>query len=230
MTRLLLGLSALALLGACSQPQPAATETAQNSSPASASATTSIAGIPAGEYRTDPAHTSLTFKVKHMGFSNYTAGFAKIDATLKLDPAHPQQAQVTATVDPNSLDLPAPPKGFHSELMDATWFDASAHPKIEFVSKEVVMTGTETARVTGDLTLRGVTRPVTLDATFNGGYPGFAMDPQARIGFSLKGQIKRSDFGMSYGIPAPGSEMGVADEVDFVIETEMLGPPLTPQG
>ncbi|EGF92209.1 yceI-like domain protein [Asticcacaulis biprosthecium C19] len=224
MTRTLLGLSALALLGACTQTPP------KPDAPAQAASTAAIAGIPAGEYRADPAHSSLTFKVGHLGYSNFTASFDKIDAVVKLDPANPAAAQVTASVDPRSLDLPAPPKGFHDELMGAAFFDAAAHPKIEFVSSKVDMTGADTAKITGNLTMRGVTRPVTFDATFNGGYPGFAMDPQARVGFSLTGRIKRSDFGMSAGIPAPGSDMGVTDEVDIAIETELLGPPLKPQG
>jgi polyisoprenoid-binding protein YceI len=70
-----------------------------------------------------------------------------------------------------------------------------------------------------------VTKPVTLDVTFNGGYAGNAMDPGgARIGFSAKGSLKRSDFGVAAGIPAPGSTMGVGDLVQFELETEMLKP------
>lgn len=226
MTRILLGLSALALLGACSQPSATSKPTQASASASSVS----IAGIPAGEYRTDPAHTSLIFKVGHLGYSHFTASFDKVDAVVKLDPANPAAAQVTASIDPRSLDLSTPPKGFHDELMGTAFFDAAAHPKIEFVSTKVEMTGPDTAKITGNLTLRGVTKPVSFDATFNGGYPGFAMDPQARVGFSLTGQIKRSDFGMSAGIPAPGTKMGVTDEVDIAIETELLGPPLKTQG
>ena len=73
---------------------------------------------------------------------------------------------------------------------------------------------------------RGVTRPVPLEATYNGGYAGHAMDPHARIGFSAHGTLKRSDFGMTYGIPAPGTTMGVGDEVTILLEVEFSGPPL----
>ncbi|MEI9903557.1 MAG: YceI family protein [Asticcacaulis sp.] len=137
---------------------------------------------------------------------------------------------VTATIDPQSLALNTPPKGFHDELMDKSFFDARTYPAITFTSTKVEMTGATTAKVTGDLTLHGSTHPVTLDATFNGGYPGMDMDPQARIGFSLSGQLNRSDFGMGYGIPAPGSNLGVGDAVSFQIETEMLGPKLIKKG
>ena len=94
-------------------------------------------------------------------------------------------------------------------------------PQITFRSTKVALTGAHTAKVTGDLTLHGVTKPVTLDVTYNGGYPAMAMDPSgARIGFSAHGSFKRSAFGMGVGVPAAGSNMGVSDDVDVMIETE----------
>ncbi len=187
----------------------------------------SVANIPAGDYKTDPAHTSLTFMVSHMSYSHYTARFGNIDARLKLDPAHPETAALNVTIDPQSLELNSPPKGFHDELMGKMFFDAASFPKITYASTKIDMTGANTANVTGNLTLHGVTQPVTLAVTFNGGYPGMAgLDPNARIGFSAKGTLKRSLFGMGYGVPAPGTTMGVGDEVDFTIETEMTGPAL----
>jgi polyisoprenoid-binding protein YceI len=225
MKRLLMTCAALTLC-ACS-PAPKATPPAAESASVSATAAPSIEGIPAGDYKTDPTHTALTFTVNHLGYSHYTAQFNTIDARLKLDPAHPEQAALTVEIDPLSLDLPAPPKGFHDELMGKAWFDAKAFPKITFVSSKVETTGANTAKVTGDLTLHGVTKPITLDVTFNGGYAGMAgYDPNARIGFSATGSLKRSDFGIAYGIPAPGTTMGVSDAVDFRIETEMTGPAL----
>ncbi|CAN5444608.1 hypothetical protein BH10PSE4_BH10PSE4_28110 [soil metagenome] len=98
------------------------------------------------------------------------------------------------------------------------------YPAITFRSTQVVVTGPNTAKITGDLTLHGVTKPVVLEASFNGGYAGFEMDPHARVGFSAHGVFKRSDFGMGFGVPAPGSTMGVGDEVDVRIETEFSGP------
>lgn len=81
-------------------------------------------------------------------------------------------------------------------------------------------------RINGELSLRGVTRPMVLEARFNGGYRGHPMDPNARTGFSAKGVLKRSEFGIAYGIPAPGTTMGVSDEVNVIVETEFSGPPL----
>jgi len=195
--------------------------------PAAAETAPGVSGLPAGDYRSDPSHTSLTFEVSHMGFSHYTARFTKIDAQMSLDPAHPEAAKLTATIDPQSLDLNAPPPGFHDELMGKGWFEAAAFPKMTFVSTQVVLTGDATADVTGDLSLHGMTRPVVLHVRFNGGYPGMPVyDPHARIGFSATGSLKRSDFGISFGIPQPGSDMGVGDQVDFRIETEFTGPAL----
>jgi len=74
--------------------------------------------------------------------------------------------------------------------------------------------------------MRGVTKPLVLDATYNGGYAGHPMDPHARIGFTARGSLLRSEFGVSYGIPAPGSTMGVGDRVQIEIEAEFTGPPL----
>lgn len=188
---------------------------------------TSISGLPAGDYKLDATHASLNFRVNHLGFTQYTAGFDRFDAQLTLDPANPAAAQLKATVDVKSLDLPAPPEGFIDDLLDTTWFDAGKFPDITFVSTKVEMTGANTARIHGDLTLRGVTKPIVLDAKFNGGYPGIPqMDPNARIGFSATGTLKRSDFGMSYGIPEAGSTMGVSDAVDIAIEAEFSGPEL----
>jgi polyisoprenoid-binding protein YceI len=73
--------------------------------------------------------------------------------------------------------------------------------------------------------MRGVTRPMTLEARFNGGYAGQQLDPNARIGFSARGTLKRSEFGISFGIPEPGSIMGVSDAVEVIVETEFTGPP-----
>jgi polyisoprenoid-binding protein YceI len=209
----------IALLGvtlaACQQPA----ETAPTAAPPPPVTT----DAPAGAYRLDPAHSTVTFRVNHVGFSNYTAQFARFSADLQLDPAHPETAQLNASIDPRSLDLPAPPAGFLDEMLGAAWFDTTQFPAITFRSTHVEMTGANTARVTGDFTLHGVTKPVTLDVTFNGGYAGHQLEPQARIGFSAHGTLNRSEFGMGYGVPVPGSTIGVGDAVEVIIETEFNG-------
>jgi len=176
---------------------------------------------PAGVYTIDKAHTSVSFRVSHLGFSRYTARFGSVDGKLKFDTAHPAAMTVEAKIDPKSLQLNAPPAGFHEQLMGKEFFDAVKFPAITFRSTGVRLTGPHAAKVTGNLTLHGVTKPVTLDVTYNGGYPANAMDPGgARIGFSAHGVFKRSAFGMGYGVPAAGSNMGVGDDVEVMIETE----------
>ena len=231
--RKLPALGAIALLLACSPPKkndhaaPATkSETTQVPQPPSAPAVPVATEAPAGSYTLDKAHGSLIFRVNHIGFSHYTAQFTEFDAKLDIDPKDPAKASLTATVNPRSLALPTPPKGFLDELLGKQWLDTSAFAQITFKSTRVELTGPDTARITGDLSLHGVTLPVTLDARFNAGYAGNQYDPAARMGFSAHGSLNRSGFGIFYGIPAPGSTMGVSDNVDVIIETEFNGPPL----
>jgi len=189
----------------------------------------SNASVPAGAYEVDHSHASLIFKVNHLGFSNYTARFKKLDAKLQFDPNNIAASTLTATVDVKSLetDFPYPEQiDFNAELTGKNWLDATQFAQMTYVSKRVEMTGKNAMRIHGELTLRGVTKPLVLNATYNGGYAGHPMDPHARIGFSAQGELKRSDFGVAYGIPAPGTTMGVSDVVTIMIEVEFSGPPL----
>ncbi|HEY4344416.1 MAG TPA: YceI family protein [Parvibaculum sp.] len=185
-----------------------------------------VTDAPAGDYKLDKSHASLTFRVDHLGFSIYTARFNSLDATLKFDPKNPAASVFEGTVDPNSLDVPSPPANFLNDLRGPQWLDTGKYPQITFRSTKVELTGANTANITGDFTLHGVTKPLTLAATFNGGYAGNPYDPNARIGFSATATLKRSDFGMGYGVPAPGTKMGVGDDVHIALEAEFNGPPL----
>src|SRR5262245_36598998 len=126
----LIALCAAVALSACSRPAqqaatpPAATPAAEPALPATAS-WASKSDAPAGAYTVDPSHTSLVFRVSHLGFSNYTARFDKVDAALTFDPAHPEAMSVQATIDPRSLGLPTPPKGFKETLIGPQWLDAA---------------------------------------------------------------------------------------------------------
>ena len=187
----------------------------------------STAPLPAGTYKLDPAHASLLFRVDQLGMSHFTARFTRFDAELTLDPANPGASSVTATIDPRSLEThyPDPSYDFDGKLQGPEWLDAGQFPQITFRSTTVEPTGPRTARVTGDLALHGVTAPVELDVTFNGGYAAFSLDPSgSRIGFSAKGSLLRSTFGVAFGIPAPGSTIGVSDAVEIIIEAEFTRP------
>lgn len=217
-------------LAACSE-KSAETSAAQTPPPVEAASTPSAAppsieGLPAGDYKVDPSHASLVFTVNHLGFSHYTGQFTRFTADLKLDPANPATAQLSAAIDPASLSIPSPPDGFIAELTGEQWINAKAFPQMTFKSTSIAVTGPNTADVTGDFTLRGITKSVMLAVTFNGGWPGIPQDPNARIGFSAKGALKRSEFGIDYGVPAPGSTAGVSDDVTIAIEAEFTGPPM----
>jgi polyisoprenoid-binding protein YceI len=179
--------------------------------------------LPPQRYTADPNHMTLVFTVNHLGFSEFTASFDRIDATLDLDVNDPAAARLSVTIPAGSLDLPFPGNGFLDTMLGETWLNAAAHPDITFVSTAVTLTGDRTADITGDLTLRGVTRPVTLQATFNGGYAQPPWEPYSRLGFSATGTILRSDFGMDFGIPAPGTTLGVSDAIALIIESEFIG-------
>ena len=210
----------LALGAATTQSGAAETHAATEVPPAS------TAPVPAGAYTLDKAHASLLMRLDHLGFSHFTARFTHFDAELKFDPANPAASTAKVSVDPRSIDSDNAPAGFMDQLRGDMWLDVAKYPQITFVSTKVERAGAKALRITGNLTLHGVTKPVVLNATYNGGYAGHPMDPHARIGFSAQGTFKRSDFGIAYGIPAPGTTMGVGDAVNLVIESEFTGPPL----
>ena len=223
MTKLAWAAAALTL-AACSQPaaDKAPEAKAPQAAPGAEVKTTATAGV----YDLDKTHASVTFRVDHLGMSRYTARFTGIDGRLNFDPANPAAMSVEASVDTGSIktDYPNPTPNFDAELAGPNWLDAARFPKITFKSTAVEPTGPNTAKVTGDFTLHGVTRPLVLAVTFNGGYDGAPMDPGSRVGFSAQGKIKRSDFGVSYGVPQPGSTFGVGDEVEIQIEAEFTKP------
>ncbi|HEY8571539.1 YceI family protein [Phenylobacterium sp.] len=232
----LLAAAALIALSACQKPaepaasadrgtQPTQTATSAPAAGEPVASTTPDPNQPAGLYRLDPTHSTVVFKLSHLGFSGYTASFSKIAGDLQLDPARPEASALTVTIETKSLTLPAPPPGFHATLTGKDWLDAARCPQITFKSTKVTRTGPATADVAGDLTLHCVTKPIVIQAKFNGGYPPNAYDG-ARLGFSGKTSFKRSDFGLGSGLPAPGTNMGVGDRLDVTIETEFgMGAP-----
>jgi len=186
-----------------------------------------MAPAPAGQYHLDKSHASLVLRVNHLGFSTYTTRFSRFDAELTFDPANIPASKVVTTIDASSFEMDAAPPMCFDIVKGPQLLDTAKFPQIVFKSERVRMTGAKSMEISGTLTLRGVTRPMVLAATFNGGYPGMPkMDPNARVGFSAHGSFKRSDFGMTFGVPAPGTTMGVGDVIDFSIEAEFTGPAL----
>ena len=174
--------------------------------------------LPAGLYKLDKTHASVTWKVSHMGLSNYTGRFTKIDADLAFDPIDPTKSRLTATIDPTSVRTDYPnsaEKDFDKELATGDkWFNGIQFPQIKFVSTRVEKTGEKTGKLYGDLTFLGVTKPLVLDVTFNGSYLKKPFSDSPALGFSATARLNRSDWGMDSYIPMVG------DAVDLLIETE----------
>lgn len=185
------------------------------------------AGPPAGAYNLDKSHASLVLRASHMGLSTYTTRFSRFDAELTFDPKNLPASTVVTTIDATSFEMDAAPQFCLDIMKGPKMLDTAKFSQIVFKSESILMTGTKSMEITGTLSLHGVTRPIVLTATYNGGYPGIPnMDPKARVGFSAHGSFKRSDFGVDYAVPAPGTTMGVGDLIDFSIEAEFSGPPL----
>jgi polyisoprenoid-binding protein YceI len=173
--------------------------------------TTDPTKVPAGAYVLDKRHASLTAKIVHMGFSHYTLRLNSLDGSFTYDPANWQQTKLTFTADPKSVDTNDP--AFNRQI--AGYLDADKFPAITFVSTAVAGGDDGKGTVTGDLTLHGVTKPVTLDVTFDGA--GHGITPLGtRLGFSGSARIKRSDFGVSSVI----LNQFTGDDVDVIFEVE----------
>lgn len=179
---------------------------------------TPLADMPFGAYKLDPAHASLTWRVSHLGLSNYTARFTKLDATLQFDAKDPTKSVLIATVDPTSVktDFPNPEtKDFDKELATGKdWFNAVQFPEIKFESTKIERTGEKTGKIYGNLTFMGVSKPLVLDAKFNGAYLKKPFAEVPSLGFSATAKIKRSDWGFSTYVP------NIGDDIELIIEVE----------
>lgn len=187
--------------------------------PAATSTTAPVAApvnVPAGEYVVDPAHVSLTWRIGHMGLSNYTARFTKIDATIMFDPKNVTNSTVSATIDPKSVrtDFPFPEKEDFDKVIAEKFLRAGQYPEITFKSTQLVATGPDTGQLTGNLTFLGVTKPVTLDMKLNGALPEHPMTKKAALGFSAKGSFSRAEFGHT------DMQEFLGDRIDLHIEAE----------
>ena len=175
--------------------------------------------VPSGTYTLDPAHSRVHWSVNHFGLSNYTAQFNGVTGTLTLNADDPAASSVEATVDMTKVltGHPFPQQAdFDAELQSPPWLDAAQFPTATFKSSKVEVTGDRTGTMEGDLTFRGVTKPVTFDVTFIGEMGKHPFAPGAAVGFSAEGMIKRSDFGLTTFLP------NVGDEVQLTIATEFL--------
>ena len=174
---------------------------------------TSIAtAISPGRYELDQTHAYLSFSYSHMGLSNPRLHFADFDAELQLEGNNMDQSSVNITVDAASIDSGV--AALDEELRGGDFFDVASHPEITFVSNGYRETSENEGVLTGDLTVMGITRPVTLDVVINSA----AMNRMVRkemIGFSATGVVNRSDFGLTAYDQLVGDELSLDIQVEF---------------
>lgn len=165
----------------------------------------------ARNYQLDPVHTRIAFQVSHAGFSRPVGSFSGVSGSLQFDEADWSGARIEVRIPLRTLDLGD--ADWQQKILDRTFFDAGKYPEAHFVSTKVESTGAKTANVTGDLTLRGVTHPVTLQVTLN----ALARHPltfRKTAGFSATATLSRKQFGMD------AWKSVVGDEVTLIIEAE----------
>lgn len=159
--------------------------------------------VTGGSYVVDGGHTQVVFAWDHMGFTNNMGTIAEPTGTLVLDKASPDKSKVSVEFAVANLRTGVPELDEH--LMKADFFDAAKFPTATFVSTAVKPEGATGAEITGNLTIKGVTKPVTLDAELYGaGMAPAMMGGKENVGFIATTTIKRSDFGMGYGVPMVG--------------------------
>lgn len=186
-------------LAACAGLLASAGLVAQNAAPALPGAA-DPARVTGGTYAVDPGHTQVLFAYDHLGFTQNLGVIAMPSGSLMLDPKAPQNAKVSITFPIANIRTAVPAMDEH--MMKADLFDAAKFPSATFESTSIKVDGT-TADITGNLTIKGVTKPVTLDADFvaAGTHP---MNKKETVGFAATTTIKRSDFGLGYGVPMVG--------------------------
>ena len=170
-------------------------------------------------YQIDPKHSAARFKVRHMMIANVGGEFNNVSGTVEFDQAKPEQSRIDATIDANSLHLGDPARDAHVKGGD--FFNVAQFPTITFKSSKVAAAGGG-YKVTGDLTLLGVTKPVTL--TVDALSPEIT-DPWSgqRRGLSAVTTINRKDFGMGWNAPAGGGVM-LSENVEITLDLEMTRP------
>ena len=169
-------------------------------------------------WQIDPMHSCIHFAIRHFVVSKIHGRFTKWGGTLQLDEANPSSSKVEVQIDAASIDTNEPKRDGH--LRGADFFDVEHHPHITFNSTKVESGGGDKYRVSGDLTIRGITVPTVLNVQ----HGGQVKDPWGnnRGGFSLTGKIDRKDFGIAFNQTLEAGGLALGDTVDFSIDLEAV--------
>ncbi len=175
----------------------------------------SLEAIPAGTYNVDPVHSNVGFEVRHMGIATVRGKFGRFSGTLD---ATGQTPVLEGTVEVASVDTGDQQRDTH--LASPEFFDAQAHPKISFHSTAGAATDEGKIRLAGEITIKGVTKPIELTGAVTEG----GTDPwgNERIGLDLEGELDRRDFGLSWNQPLPNGGLLVANEVRLLVSVSAV--------
>jgi polyisoprenoid-binding protein YceI len=189
-----------------------------------AAVTATSLGTKPSQWQIDPAHSAAHFSVRHLMISNVRGEFTKVSGNAVLDPSDPSKSSVEVVIDAASIDTREPQRDEH--LRSADFLDVANHPTITFRSKKITAAGPDHYKVTGDLTIRGVTREVTFDVE---GPAQPVKDPYGNIrtGGSAKAKINRKDFGLAWNALTEAGGIVVGDEVSVDFEAELIQKPAT---
>lgn len=170
-------------------------------------------------YTIDPAHSSAEFSIRHMMITNVRGGFSQVRGTVEFDPENPATAVVNVVIDANTIWTRDEQRDAH--LKSADFLEVDKYPTITFKSTRLVLDGEGEATVMGDLTIHGVTKPVTLKVE---GPSAEGKDPwgHIRMGASATTRIKRSDFGLTWNAALETGGIMVADDLKIELEIEMI--------
>lgn len=172
------------------------------------------------EYTADVAHSTVGFRVRHLGISWVNGRFTRFSSTFTWDPDDPASSRVTATIDAGSIDTGNGRRDDHLRSEDFLWVER--HPTIAFASRSVESDGEGGLRIEGDLTIRGVTRPVELEATLEGETTGRGGQPI--VSWSAETRIRRQDWGLTWNRVTEVGGFVVGEEVRILLEIEARGP------
>jgi len=170
------------------------------------------ADVQPGAYTVESAHTRIVFSVSHMGFSTWYGNLTGATGSLILDPRNPAASRVDISIPADSITTTN--AVLDGKLNDSAWFDTGRYKVITFKSTAIKPTGPDAADITGDLTLRGFTHPVTLHTHFNGAGTN-PLDRAYTVGFDATLQLKRSQFGINTYVPLIGDDVAVAISAPF---------------
>jgi polyisoprenoid-binding protein YceI len=168
----------------------------------------------------DTAHSSIEFTAKHMMVTNVKGRFTRFSGDAHLDETNPANSRVDVTIDLASLTTGT--EGRDNHLRSADFFDVENHPTATFNSTKVEKVGEDRLRVTGDLTIRGVTKPVTLDATVEGKVKD--MQGKDRYGFTATTSFSRKDFGLEWNVALESGGWLVSDKITIAIDAQVVAP------